>query len=51
VTTVLELQRWCPQCEKVFTATKIIERRGRESTSIESPCPEWGTAGELLLAR
>ena len=49
--TVTEVERWCPECKKVFTATKVLARRGKEETSTETSCPNRGTAGTLLLER
>jgi endogenous inhibitor of DNA gyrase (YacG/DUF329 family) len=49
---VLEVQRWCPKCQKVLTATRYFEREGGGGeTSSETLCPECGTPGELLLQR
>jgi endogenous inhibitor of DNA gyrase (YacG/DUF329 family) len=51
MTNVLTVTRWCPRCEKLFEATKIIQRVGREATASETPCPTCGTPGQLLLQR
>lgn len=37
--------RWCSRARGIFTATKIIERLGREEERQETPCPVNGVKG------
>jgi hypothetical protein len=47
--TELTVERWCPNCDKLFRATLTVERQGEESTRNESPCPDCGTPGRPSL--
>jgi hypothetical protein len=47
--TVLNVERWCDKCDRLFRATVTLEREGEERTRRESPCPECGTPGRRLL--
>jgi endogenous inhibitor of DNA gyrase (YacG/DUF329 family) len=42
---VITVERWCPKCDRLFT----WEREGKESTHIDSPCPDCGTPRRPLL--
>lgn len=51
MTNTIAGERWCPRCKKLFLATRIVGRQGREEVGQETPCPACGTRGEPLLAR
>jgi ribosomal protein S27AE len=38
-------ERWCPKCAKLFLATVIVERRGKDEVRTETPCPDCGADG------
>ena len=46
---VFTVEHWCPNCDKLFRADLTVDRRGKESTLIESSCPDCGLPGRPLL--
>jgi endogenous inhibitor of DNA gyrase (YacG/DUF329 family) len=43
------VQRWCPDCEKEYTAAVHAERIGKELSRMVMPCPDCGTPGRILV--
>jgi rRNA maturation protein Nop10 len=44
-------RRWCLRCEKVYLATIMTVREGgsQEPYTLDTPCPDCGTDGQIVV--